>query len=165
MPCFASSYATASPTPLPPPVTTATSPEGNLRSEEMNAYPISLRFSSVAVGSQCFTDARSFQIPAEEVDIAVRGGNYMTIHNSSEWRITEDSKPLEWREPPTFTGSGDSGNEIGHLAEIVDFSAAVQEGRTTRSNIDESYKSTVLYEAIRESAETGEVVEVGYREL
>ena len=89
----------------------------------------------------------------------------MTVHNSSVWRISEDNKPVEWREPPTFTSSGDSGNDTGHLAEIVAFLRAIQEGGTTRSNIYEGYKSVVLYEAIRDSAETGKVVDVEYRSV
>ncbi|MGB2824849.1 MAG: Gfo/Idh/MocA family oxidoreductase, partial [Phycisphaerae bacterium] len=54
------------------------------------------------------------------------------------------------------------GNETGHLAEIADFLAAIREGRSTRSSIHESYRSMVLYEAIAESAETGQVVQVKY---
>jgi predicted dehydrogenase len=86
----------------------------------------------------------------------------MTIHNSSCWRITQGEKPCEWREPPTFISAGDSGYETGHLAEIEEFVAAIREGRSTRSNIFESYKSMVLYEAIRESARTEQIVAVNY---
>ncbi len=42
------------------------------------------------------------------------------------------------------------------------FVEAIQEGRSTRSNIYESYKSMVLYEAIKESAESGGVVAIRY---
>ena len=127
-----------------------------------DAYAVSLLFRNGAVGSMNLNDGRSFGIPTEEVEISVRGGNFMTIHNSSSWRITEDMRPTEWREPPTFTSAGDSGNDTGHLAELVDFFQAVREGRSTRSCIYESYKSMVLYEAIRTSAETGEPVDVAY---
>jgi len=89
----------------------------------------------------------------------------MTVHNSSSWRITEGEKPVEWREPPAFVSAGDSGNETGHLTELVDFVAAIKEGRTTRSNVRESYKSMVLYEAIRDSADTGSVIDVTYEVL
>jgi predicted dehydrogenase len=131
-----------------------------------DAYAVSLRFASGAVGSLCLNDGRSFAIPTEEVEISARGGNFMTIHNSSTWRITEDGKPTEWREPPTFTSAGDSGNETGHLAELADFVAAVREGRGTRSAIYESYKSLVLYDAIKASAEAGgSVVAVHYEAL
>lgn len=126
-----------------------------------DAYAISLRFACGAVGTMNLNDGRSFTVPTEEVEITVRGGNFMTIHNSSVWRITENGQCREWREPPTFTSSGDSGNDTGHLAELVDFVAALREGRTTaRSDIAESYRTMVLYEAIRESAETGTVVTV-----
>ena len=40
-------------------------------------------------------DGRSFGVPTEEVEISIRGGNFMTIHNSSCWRITEGGKPKE----------------------------------------------------------------------
>jgi myo-inositol 2-dehydrogenase/D-chiro-inositol 1-dehydrogenase len=130
--------------------------------KDCDAYAVSLRFANGAVGSLNLNDGRSFAIPTEEVEISIRGGNFMTIHNSSCWRITENQQPKEWREPPTFTSAGDSGNDTGHLAEIVDFLAALREGRTTRSNIFESAKSMALYEAIKESAETGRVVCVQY---
>jgi predicted dehydrogenase len=132
---------------------------------ERDAYAVSLRFTNGAVGSLSLNDGRSFRVPTEEVEITARGGNFMTIHNSSSWRITRDGQPSEWREPPTFTSSGDSGYETGHLAELVDFVAALSEGRTTRSNISESYKSMVLYEAIKDSAESGEVVAVRYSSI
>ena len=100
-----------------------------------DAYAVSVRFANGAVGSLNLNCGRSFVVPTEEVEITVRGGNFMTIHNSSCWRITEKERPVEWREPPTFTSAGDSGNDTGHLAELVDFFAAIREGRTTRSNI------------------------------
>ena len=127
-----------------------------------HAYAVSLQFRNGAVGSLNLNDARSFQVPTEEVEISIRGGNFMTIHNSSCWRITEQSQPSEWREPPIFTSAGDSGNETGHLAELADFIAAIVEKRATRSNIYESYKTMVLYETIRASAEKGEPLAVTY---
>lgn len=128
----------------------------------LDAYAVSIRYASGAVGSLNLNCGRSFGIPTEEVEITARGGNFMSIHNSSSWRIARDGKCVEWREPPTFTSAGDSGNETGHLAELVDFVAALREGRSTRSCITESYKTMVLYEAIAESAATGAVVEIQY---
>lgn len=133
--------------------------------KDFHAYAVAVRFAGGAVGTLNLNDGRSFTIPTEEVEISCRGGNFMTIHNSSCWRITRANTPGEWREPPTFTSAGDSGNDTGHLAEIVDFVSAIREGRTTRSNIHESYKSMVLYEAIAASARSGEVVAVEYEQL
>ncbi|MFZ2657192.1 MAG: Gfo/Idh/MocA family oxidoreductase [Victivallales bacterium] len=130
-----------------------------------DAYAVSIQFASGAVGSLNLTDGRSFNVPTEEVELTVKGGNFMTIHNSSVYRITENERPVEWREPPTFTSAGDSGNDTGHLAELADFLAAIREKRTTRSNIYESYKSMVLYEAIKNSAETGKVSEIKYEKI
>ena len=131
----------------------------------LDAYAVSLEFANGAVGSLNLTCGRSFSVPTEEVEITVRGGNFMTIHNSCCWRITENGKPSEWREPPTFTSAGDSGNETGHLAELVDFLEAIRGGRRTRSDIYESYKSMVLYEAIAASAQSGHPVDVMYEPL
>jgi predicted dehydrogenase len=127
-----------------------------------DAYAASLKFANGAVGSMNLNCGRSFTIPTEEVEISIRGGNFMTIHNSSNWRITENNQPLEWREPPTFTSAGDSGNDTGHLAEIVSFFSAIKKKSSTRSNIYESYKSVMLYEAIKESAETEKIVTIHY---
>jgi predicted dehydrogenase len=128
----------------------------------LDAYSVAVTYRNGAVGSLAFNCGRSFGIPTEEVEISVRGGNFMTVHNSSSWRIARNNECVEWREPPTFTSAGDSGNDTGHLAELVDFVGAIREGRTTRSNIEESYKSMVLYEAIACSAAERRVVEVQY---
>jgi predicted dehydrogenase len=128
----------------------------------LDAYAVSIQFACGAVGSLNLTDGRTFGLPTEEVEITVKGGNFMSIHNSSCWKIVEKEKAVEWREPPTFTSAGDSGNDTGHLAEIADFLDAVKNKRSTRSNIYESYKTMALYEAIRDSASRGAVVEVVY---
>lgn len=130
-----------------------------------DAYAVSLRFANGAVGTMNLADGRSFIIPTEEVEITARGGNFMTVHNSSTWRITENEKPTEWREPPTFTSSGDSGNDTGHLAEIAEFLAAIREKRTTRSEIYQSYKSMALYEAILASAQSSSAIKLSYEQL
>lgn len=128
-----------------------------------HAYSVSLRFATGAVGSMNLTDGRSFGVPTEEVELTVRGGNFMTIHNSSSWKITENQKPMEWREPQTFISAGDSGRDTGHLAEIETFFAAIHEKTTPPSNIYASYKSMVLYEAIKNASESGQIVDVSYK--
>lgn len=134
-------------------------------SKDADAYAVTARFACGAVGSFNFNCGRSFVVPTEEVEISIRGGNFMTVHNSSAWRICENGRPAEWREPPTFTSAGDSGNDTGHLAEIVDFLAAIRDKRSTSSNIYDSYKSMVLYEAIRDSAAREQILPVRYETL
>ena len=129
-------------------------------------FAVSLRFASGAVGTLTLSDGRSFSVPTESVELTAGGGRWMSVENSSRWRIAEGGVPTEWREPPTFTSQGDSGNETGHLAEIADFVAALREGRTTtRSSIYESCKSMALYEAIDRAARTGQTVAVEYETL
>lgn len=129
-----------------------------------DAYAVSVKFESGAVGSLSFNCGRTFALPTEEVEITVEGGNSMSIHNSSCWKIVEKGKATEWREPPTFVSAGDSGNETGHFAELVDFFDAVRHKRSTRSHVYESYKSMLFYEAILKSSERGEVVPIVYEQ-
>ena len=132
-------------------------------SKDAHSYAVSLQFVNGAVGTMNLTDGRSFRVPTEEVEITLHGGNFMTIRNSSSWRITENEKPVEWREPLTFISAGDSGHDTGHLAEIETFFKLVQQGQgTPPSNIYASYKSMVLYEAIDTAANTGKLVDVHY---
>ena len=133
-----------------------------MKGRNASTYAISILFANGDVGSLALTDCRTYQQPTEEVEISVSGSNSMTIHNSSSWRITENGEPNGWREPPTAVAAGDSGRDTGHMAEIADFFAALREGRTTRSNISESYRSMILYDAIAASASTGAVVDVAY---
>jgi predicted dehydrogenase len=133
--------------------------------KDEHSFAVSLRFSCGAVGSLNLTDGRAWKVPTEEVELTLRGGNFMSIHNSSTWRIARDGTPCEWREPPTFVSAGDSGRETGHLAEIEDFLSAIAEGRPTRSTIYESYGTMVLYEAILESARSGKPVAASKVEL
>ncbi|HUU69322.1 MAG TPA: Gfo/Idh/MocA family oxidoreductase [Planctomycetota bacterium] len=130
-----------------------------------HAYAVSLRFRSGAVGSMNLNDGRCFHIPTEELELTARGGNSISISNSSSYRIVRNGKESEWRLPPTFTSAGDSGNDTGHLAELADFLAALKEGRSTRSCIYESYKSMALYEAIDESSRAGKPVRVEYQDV
>ncbi|MBT5877298.1 MAG: Gfo/Idh/MocA family oxidoreductase [Candidatus Latescibacteria bacterium] len=133
--------------------------------QDHHAYAVSLRFQNGAVGTLNLNDARSFQIPTEEVELSVRGGHFMTVHNSSSWRISEHSRAIEWREPPTFTSAGDSGHDTGHLAELQDFISAIVENRSMRSDIRESYKTMVLYEAIKTSADSGSLQDVFFEPI
>jgi len=129
------------------------------------AYAVSVEFTCGAVGSFNFATGRSFGIPTEEVEISLAGGNFMTVSNSSRYRITEDEKPTAWREPCLFTSAGDSGLDTGHAAELAAFVKFLQDGTRPRSQIAESYKSMVLFEAIAESATTNQIIDIQYEEV
>ncbi len=131
-----------------------------------DAYAVSLQFACGAVGTLTLNDGRSFGLPTEEIEISIKGGNWMTIHNSSSWKIAQDGRACEWREPNTFVSGGDSGYDTGHLAELQCFVAALRNGdSTTKSSIYESYKSMLLYEAIVASVDSGDKVTINYEAL
>ncbi|MFI3257190.1 MAG: Gfo/Idh/MocA family oxidoreductase [Spirochaetales bacterium] len=129
------------------------------------AYAISLKFQNGAIGTLTLCDTGSMTVPTEEVEIHIEGQNFMRIHNCSEYKICESGIPTKWREPSTFMSSGDSGNDTGLLAELLDFFDAVKNTGTTVSNIFESSKSVLLYEAIIESSVSGKIVTLDYSEL
>ena len=123
------------------------------------AYAVSLQFESGAVGTMNLDQGRSFEVPTEEVELTVRGGNSLTLSNSSSWRETIAGTPTAWREPSTFTSGGDSGLDTGHLGELLAFAAHLKDGSPVRSPIEEALKSLVLHDAIITSVESGQAVE------
>jgi len=132
-------------------------------SKGLDAYAVTLKFKNGAVGVLNLNDGRSFSYPTEEIELTAANGCSMTIHNSASWKIAENEKCTEWREPCTFISAGDSGNDTGHLAELVYFVNAITNGaKTAPSQIYESYKTMVLYEAIAKSAATGEIVKLQF---
>ncbi len=133
--------------------------------KDRHAYAVSLRFANGALAAMNLNDGQTWDYPTEEIEITVKGGNVMRVHNSSCWQIVQDGQRCEFREPATYLSGNSSGPDTGHLTEIEDFLAAITEGRTTRSNIYESYKSMVLFEAIEASAASGEKVAIQYDSL
>lgn len=130
-------------------------------SKGRDAYVVSLKFANGAVGTLNASNGRTQELPIEEMEISIRGSNGMTVHNSSSWRIIRGEKCTEWREPPTPVAPQGS-DDTGHLTQLVDFIEAIRDGKTTRSNIVESYKSMVLYEATMAAAELEAAVDVHY---
>jgi predicted dehydrogenase len=134
--------------------------------KENDAFAISLKFKNKAVGTLNLTDLRPPKfIPTEEVEITLKEGYFMSIHNSSIWRIFEEGKCIEYREPPTYISAGDSGFETGHLPELIDFIQGIKNNSQTLSNIFTSYKTMCLYESVVKSIETEEIVEIEYQEI
>lgn len=127
---------------------------------EPNTFAVSLKFVAGAVGTITASDNRG--VPTEEVELTVRGGNSLTVSNSSRWREARDGEPSGWREPPTWVAAGDSGYNTGHLAELEAFASHLADGTPVRSPIAESLKSLVLYEAIMDSVDRGKPVTLEY---
>jgi myo-inositol 2-dehydrogenase/D-chiro-inositol 1-dehydrogenase len=129
--------------------------------EQRCAWTVMLRFAGAAVGTLHLNCGRSFGIPTETVELTAAGGHGMRIENSSAWRIIEDGRCGEWREPPTFTSAGDSGHDTGHLAELEAFVAVLRGDRVAnRSTAEDALRTMRLFEAIERSAAEDRPVEL-----
>ncbi len=129
-------------------------------SHREHAFAVTLRFVEGAIGTLSLTDGRSWSIPTEEVEITGSEASFMTIHNSSSYKIYEKGQPAEFYEPCLSTSVGDSGVETGHLVELQVFFRAIRGKEQPVSTIEESYKSMILYEAILNSSRSGQVVKI-----
>jgi UDP-N-acetylglucosamine 3-dehydrogenase len=131
-------------------------------SRQDHSFAVTLHFGDGALGNLSFTDRRSWTIPTEEVEITGSNGSFITIHNSSSYKLYQKGQPIEFYEPCLSTSAGDSGIETGHLVELQAFFRALAGEERPVSTIEESYKSMILYEAILNSARTGQAIKLGH---
>ena len=78
-------------------------------SKGWDSCAVTLIMSNGAIGTLTVSDNRSFDFQGEDAEITISGGNAMSVHNSSCWRIQKQGRPVEWFEPPACLASGDSG--------------------------------------------------------
>ena len=127
---------------------------------EHAVYAVTLTFACGAIGTMTLSDARSFEVPTETVELTLDGGSWMSIENSARYRIVEDESPTAWHEPPTFVSAGEGDASTGHVRELEAFLNALTGGSEPPSSIASSYRSMVLYEAIEHAVNTNSVVTV-----
>ena len=120
-----------------------------------DSFAITLKMTSGMIGTLTFSDHRSFAFPGEETEITISGGNAMSIHNSTSWRIQKDGCPVEWFEPPTCLAGGDSGYNTGMLKELEVFADCVRRGDAPLENLETSLHTLRLYDAITLSVKKG----------
>jgi predicted dehydrogenase len=120
-----------------------------------DSFAVTLKMANGMVGTLTFSDHRSFEFPGEETEITIAGGHAMSIHNSTSWRIQKEGCPVEWFEPPTCLAGGDSGYNTGMLKELEVFADCVRQGETPLENLETSYHTMRLYEAITRSIKNG----------
>lgn len=119
-----------------------------------DSFAVTVKMESGVIGTLTFSDHRSFEFPGEETEITVAGGNAMTIHNSSSWRMLQDGRPAQWYEPPTCLAGGDSGYNTGMLRELEVFAEQVRSGATSTDNLETSLSALRLYDAVKASVES-----------
>jgi predicted dehydrogenase len=88
-------------------------------SRQEHSFAISLRFVDEALGNLSLTDGRSWSIPTEEVEITGSNGSFMTIHNSSSYKLFEEERLVEYYEPCLSTSVGEAKGVRGSVKVMV----------------------------------------------
>ena len=122
---------------------------------ERTAYAVSLRFVNGAVGTLAMTSHRDYAVSTEKVELTGGQGRMVTMSNSVELTYWQDKEIRAWHSPSFSTSGGDSLLETGFQPELASFVEACRGGQKPPSSIESSYRTMLLYEAIKRSAEAG----------
>lgn len=124
-------------------------------------YSVSVRFASGAVGSLCFSCRGSWKRPIDRMEAFGAAGHSIAIEDQIFMRYYADGVNKEVNEPRFCTAGGDSLVETGFFPEMQAFVQHLRGERKAEeipSRIEESAKSLAFYEAIKQSAATGQAV-------
>jgi predicted dehydrogenase len=121
----------------------------------LESYAVGLRFANGAVGTLALTCRRDYAISTEQVELTGGQGRMMRLANSVELHYWQDRQIAAWHSPSFSTAGGDSLVETGFQGELAAFVAACRGGPEPPSSIASSYRTMLLYEAIKASAEAG----------
>ena len=122
---------------------------------ERTAYAVSLRFASGAVGTLAMTSHRDYAVSTEKVELTGAQGRMISMSNSVELTYWQDKEIRAWHSPSFSTSGGDSLLETGFQPELAGFVDACRTGAVPPSSIQSGYRTMLLYEAIKRSAESG----------
>lgn len=129
-----------------------------------NAYSVSLTFESGTVGSMALA-ASSWGFADEQVCVYGKTMGFIEARDMRQLFIADEGGEMREVYRVDFSTAGQDGQVVGgFFPEMRAFVEAVRTGDRSlcRSDIAESYRSMVLYEAIKQSAETGAVVKLDY---
>ena len=132
--------------------------ELNARRQDQDSYAVLLTFRSGALGALALTCHRDFGVSTEKVELTGAPGHFISIEDSSVMTYYRGREIAAHHRPAFFTAGADSLAETGFAGEMGEFIAAIEEGRAPESSIESSYRSMVLYEAIRDAADTQQPV-------
>lgn len=125
-----------------------------------DALSVSLRFACGAVGSIGIGRGPSQGRVIDELAMTLRGSNVFELHNAGHCRIFERGRIVEEIEPRL--GRGDTHHVSGHARQVEDFVNAIAGNHKPLSNIQDSCRTLVVYDAIQESLRTGSSVQPRY---
>jgi predicted dehydrogenase len=122
---------------------------------ELTAYAVSLRFANGALGTLALTSHRDYAVSTEKVELTGGQGRMLSLANSVELTYWQDKEIKAWHSPSFSTAGGDSLVETGFQGELAAFVGACRGGAEPPSTIASSYRTMLLYEAIKDSAGAG----------
>ncbi|MFQ5809526.1 MAG: Gfo/Idh/MocA family oxidoreductase, partial [Armatimonadota bacterium] len=127
--------------------------EVNARQQGLDSYAVMLSFESGAVGTLALTCHRAWAVSTEKVELTGAPGHFISLEDSSVMTYYREGEIAAHHKATFFTAGADSLVETGFAGEMGEFVGAIEEDRQPESSIESSYRSMVLYEAIRDSAE------------
>ncbi len=130
------------------------------RTHDGLTYTVNLGFRNGALGVLALSATRAWAVPTEKVELTGQPGQFLQVDNSVEYLRYSGDTVAEWHRPSFSTARGDSLVETGFQPELAAFIAAVQSGCEPESSIRSSYRTMLLFEAIRDAAASGKVVSV-----
>ena len=127
-------------------------------SPEPNTYTVNLEFQNGAVGAFCFSGHRR-GLAEEEIQIT-GDDSWMTIQDSSQWKVYVHDQIVELKAPNFTTAGGDGGAATGHQNEINCFVECIQGKATPVSTAQDCLHSMKLYDAIRRSVDEKKLITI-----
>ncbi len=129
-----------------------------------DAYSVALQFESGAVGSLALAANVGWGYADEQVTVYGRGSGFIECRDMRQLLVGRDGDIRDVHRLDFSTAGADGLVESGFLPELQAFVEAVRTGDTSgvRSDSVESYRSMVLYEGIKESADGRKPVSLSY---
>lgn len=125
-----------------------------------DTYAVTVRFHNGAVGVLGLSSNRDWGVPNELVEVTGEPGRFASVTGSVEMVRYEGARIVDSHRPNFSTAGGDSLIETGFAGELHEFVSAVAEQRKPESSIASSYRTMVLYEAVRDSCETSRPISI-----
>jgi predicted dehydrogenase len=122
------------------------------RTQDQISYAVNLQFANGAIGVLALSCHRDWRVSTEKVELTGGPGQFISLNNSIQMVRYAGDTIMDWHDPSFSTAGGDSLIETGFERELEEFVTAIQQQRQPESSIASSYRTMLLYEAIRQSA-------------
>lgn len=123
-----------------------------------SSYAITLQYQNGAVGNMTLTDRVNGRRKTEELTLITSDSTIVHVDNSVNMIAYQNGVPFTSHAPDFSTGVSNSTVEQGFAGELQEFVDAINENRLPMSNIEETSRTSQLYEAIKQSVDTQQTV-------